>query len=349
METLSNRAIAETMQRHASECIDGTTIQKVHVDKSLLKEIEKEMTKDHTPGYIIWLKSGENPGFSSIRPTVLPNPDLWKSQLQPPAITASTNDGITAISSEFLPVSATDTAQETILDIDEIVISDSDCDSEDDKEKPSVSSKIFYEREITAEHDVGKKISKLTKNKALARYTAFKRGAIEMQLTADLVLSFPKARVSVHPRKNISIVDATEGFSKSCITDAEVKYYQSINAIDKIFKMQMDRVHDLEARPWNLIDLPNQTEAEKQRIADAKAQMVKRYAEIEAGLRKFLTRKGEDNLDPTHEILAYDGNRNPAEVLFSEDAILNSISMADMNKDMLKQHARLRKIPGKMI
>jgi hypothetical protein len=130
------------------------------------------------------------------------------------------------------------------------------------------------------------------------------------------------------------------------ITAVEIDWYASMSTVDKIFEAQMHRVNAVMSKPWQLLELPNQSEAERRRNDERRAESVRQYALAEARLQRFLTKRGEDNLDPHHEIIGHDGHVVQSGVEFNADDILGETSFTDMTVPTLKQHCKHRKITG---
>ena len=328
---LEESAIRETFTRHAQECDTGYSPEVINKDINLLRDIEKAMLDESNSafGYIIWLKRGDNPDFGKSRPDVLPNPDLWKR--------------IIAEKKGLSTANVFDQSPE-IMELIDVDLQDDTVDA------PNVSSKVSHERpKSDFQTDGKKKKSSTPYSRAITRLTAFKRGAIEMQATADMISKFPKEVVNLHPNQHISILDATECFTRSAITAKEIEWYSSMSTVGKIFETQIARVNSIVSSPWQLLDLPNQSENEKRRYDEIREENARRYALAEAGLQRFLTKRGEENLDPMHEVIGRDGLVVQSGVEFNADDVLVESSFTDMTVPTLKQHCKHRKISGLII
>ena len=269
------KSYIEVMKQHDKEAIDGIPIEKLPIESIEIETFDNALKLERaiiakssaTEGYIIWLKLGDDVNALTERPNVLPNPDDWRSILF--------NSNKASVEGDT----------EQIIDEDEI---------DDDDLKPE-SAKLSYDRSI---HDnISEKKNDNKHNKALLRWKAFKRGAKEMAAAAAEVLKLPVSLVSRNPDSNISIREATNNFKLACLTRFEENWYKSISTVERIIELQRNIVKDVVSRKWDLITLPEETEAQRRKLADLKEFTAKKRARVLLELTPKLTKKGHGEID----------------------------------------------------
>ena len=150
------------------------------------------------------------------------------------------------------------------------------------------------------------RFSKKEKSIAKSRLIAFDRGVSDMVSTAKNILSLVHdGRIERAESDDIS--KATRKFTHAALTSREIEFYQNISS-PKFINENAERLLQIELRkPWVLLNLPAETELQIARRDTIRQQRLQQQAEIEARLRKSLIRRGEEEYNPDHQVIEFDG------------------------------------------
>lgn len=161
------------------------------------------------------------------------------------------------------------------------------------------------------------------------RLTQFRSNAIEMASASVQILHMVDETKQISISESNDIVSATSRFSKPVLTRREIVWYRNMDTVNKIVMAQEQKVVDALAKPWQLLDLPEETPEQKKYRVVREQQRALIFAQTEARLRKTLLRPGEGEYQPDLQVVAMDGFR-PAK---PQD-------LDDMNRPKLEELAK---------
>jgi hypothetical protein len=142
---------------------------------------------------------------------------------------------------------------------------------------------------------------------ATQRLLTFQKGASDIAATAAAMLKFTENNVVVPIAAHNNILSATNNFKRVCLTPREVAWYESICKTRDIGLQAEARAEAAEKKEWKLLNLPEETPAQRKRKEDQIREREKRSLEVEKQLRSLLVREGEGVYNPDRQVVGFDG------------------------------------------
>jgi hypothetical protein len=148
---------------------------------------------------------------------------------------------------------------------------------------------------------------KLDAAEATQRLLHFQKGASDIAATAAAMLKFTENESVVPVAKHNNIVSATNNFQRISLTPREIAWYEARIKTRDIGLQAEARADAEEKKGWKLLNLPEETPAQRQRKEDQIREREKRTIEVEKQLRSLLVREGEGEYDPDRQVVSFDG------------------------------------------
>ena len=157
--------------------------------------------------------------------------------------------------------------------------------------------------------DEGAKNKKIAADGAEAqqRLISFQRGATDMAATASAMLKLVDDNCVIPVATHNNIAIATNKFKRHILTPREVDWYRGINTARQIGLREEARAASEEEKTWRLLNLPEETPAQKKRKEEQIRERELRSLEVEKKLRSLLVRDGEGEYDPDRQVVSFDG------------------------------------------
>ena len=139
------------------------------------------------------------------------------------------------------------------------------------------------------------------------RLISFQKGAADMASTASYMLKLVESNTAIAIADHNDIISATGNFKNAVLTPKEVAWYRSIETANKIAIATELRVLTEGRKQWKLLNIPEQTPAQKQREQERNESLKQRAIQVEKALRGLAVRDGEGEYDPDRQVIAFDG------------------------------------------
>ncbi len=121
------------------------------------------------------------------------------------------------------------------------------------------------------------------------------------------MLNLVEGQCAVSIARTEDIKTATDTFKKAVLTPREVAWYRGISTAKLISSKIEALVEAAEKMPWRLLNLPEETLAQKERRNEQIRANERRAVEVEKALRKLVVRDGEGIYNPDMQVVSMDG------------------------------------------
>ena len=142
---------------------------------------------------------------------------------------------------------------------------------------------------------------------AQQRLISFQRGAADMAATASAMIKLVDENKVIPIASHNNILLATNKFKRTFLTPREVEWYRNISTARQIGLREEARAAEEEKKEWRLLNLPEETPAQKKRKEEQIREREKRSQEVEEKLRSLLVRDGEGEYNPDKQVVSFDG------------------------------------------
>ena len=156
----------------------------------------------------------------------------------------------------------------------------------------------------TANRKPKKTVEEKERDEAASALLNLTTGAANMARAATHMLELD---IDVDPDPSLSIAQATSGFTKRVLTQQEIDFYNAHLRVPDIIASVKALVAAAEAEPWELLRLPEETDALKQRKLRIREEQQAYAAKAEANITRLLSRRGINSTNVMSEVLNRDG------------------------------------------